>query len=257
MNIVAKSKTQEVYEFLKEYQGLTNPNSLKFLAWLKDGEALLKTDPADGYILQGFAYGLLGNPLLAIESMKKAMLLNNYFGKINYAMRLSYFGNFQESYEICLELLKQNPLDKQAFDVALDNAGNLINHDLLEKVAKLFKGDIKGVSSVLSYIQDKQLLLTDLNISKDIFLKIQKVLFQFLSYHYYGDYTAIPIIRQTELGKHLELNIYLNHLEIEKCLEMNELFLEKLINNNELHYDEYKNIIVQFMPAEYSDGKVA
>lgn len=256
MNAIAKPKTQEVYEFLKDYQGLTNPNSLKFLVWLKDGEMLLKTAPADGYILQGFAYVLLGNPVRAIESMKRAMLLNNYLGKINYAMRLSYFGDFQESYEICLDLLKQNPLDKQAFDVALDSARNLISCDSVEKAIELFKGDTTEASSVLFDIQDEQLLLADLNVAKDVFLKIQRLFCQFLSYYYHGDYTVTPIIRQTEIGKHLELNVYLYNVGIEKCLEMNGLFLDKLIDGD-LHYDDYKNIIINFIPAEYSGIQVA
>ncbi|STY93229.1 hypothetical protein [Moraxella bovis] len=89
-----KSKTQEAYEFLQSYQGLTNPDNLQFHRWLRDGKNLVQTSAADGYILQGFAYNLLGNTILSLDSMKKAKLLNNYFGKVNYAGLLNRLGRY-------------------------------------------------------------------------------------------------------------------------------------------------------------------
>lgn len=252
---VPQPKTFEAYEFLKSYNGLTNPNNFRFLSWLKDAKNLLKTNPADGYILQGFAYILLGKPELAIDSMKNAKLLNNYFGKINYAGLLSRLGETQRSSEICFEILRQNPTDRQAFLIVLDNADFALNVNLVEQVGQLYKGDKEDEqiqTSFLSHINQYEKLLQKLDIDKNVFLKIRKSLVEFLPNYYYGMFTTKSFARETEIGKHLEFNVYLYDVDIEKCLDLTDLFLDKLINDEGLDFDAYKKIIVHFIPIEYN-----
>lgn len=247
-----KPKTQEAYEFLQNYQGLTNPDNLRFHRWLKDGENLVAVSPADGYILQGFAHNLLGNALLALDSMKKAKMLNNYFGKVNYAGLLTRFGECEESTPICLELLRQDPMDAHVFWLVLDNADFALDADLAKKAQLLYQGNDIDLQDFLSSLDAKVHILQDVGIDKETFINVKKRLFNFLSHHYCGDYTTKPVIAESEIGKRLDLNVYLNNVDIHQCLELNDMFIDKLIEDDALHFNDYKNIIVHFIPAKYN-----
>lgn len=247
-----KPKTQEAYEYLKNYQGLTNPNKIEFRRWLKDGEKLVATSPVDGYILQGFAHDLLGNAILALDSMKKAKMLNNYFGKVNYASLLTRFGKYEESTQICLALLQQNPMDKHVFLMVLDNADFALDAELAKTAFSLYKGNDMDLQPFLSSLNKKTQILQEININKEIFINIKKRLFNFLSYHYCGDFVTKPLIVENEIGKRIDLNVYLNNVDVYQCVELTEMFMDKLIDDDTLHFDEYKNIIVHFIPARYN-----
>ena len=247
-----KPKTQEAYEFLQGYQGLTNPDNLRFRRWLRDGENLVKTSPADGYILQGFAYNLLGNAMLALDSMRKAKMLNNYFGKVNYAGILNRLGEYEESMSICFELLQQDPMDTHVFSMALANADFALDIDLAKKTFPLYQGNDIDSQYFLSSLDKKTQILQDVNIDKDVFINIKKRLFNFLSHHYCGNYTTKPVIVENEIGKRLDLNVYLNNVGIHQCVELTDMFMDELIHDDILHFDDYKNIIVHFIPAKYN-----
>lgn len=249
--MIAEPKTNEAYKYSKSHQGLTNSDSLLFHRWLKDSESLIKVSPADGYILQGFAHSLLGNAKKAIESMKKAKMLNNYFGKVNYAWLSTRFGEYEESCKVCFELLRQDPTDSHVFSIMLDNADFALNADLVKQALELYQGDDMDLDDFLLSIDKKTQLLEDVDIDKATFINIKKLLFKFLSKHYYGDYALRPFIVENEIGKRLDLNVYLNNVDIEHCLELNDVFMDTLIDDDNLSFDDYKNIIVHFVPAEY------
>lgn len=245
-------KTQEAYEFLQKYQGLTNPDSLQFHRWLRDGENLVATSPADGYILQGFAHKLLGNAILALDSMKKAKMLNNYFGKVNYAGLLTDLGRYEESLPICFELLQQDPTDSHVFSMILENVDFALDINLAKRAFSLYQGDDINLQSFLSSLNRKTQILHDVSIDKDVFINIKKRLFSFLSHHYFGNYTTQFFIVESEIGKRLDLNVYLNNVDVHQCVELTDIFMDELIDDNTLRFDDYKNIIVHFIPSKYN-----
>lgn len=247
-----KSKAQEAYEFLQKYQGLTNPDSLQFHRWLRDGENLVATSPADGYILQGFAHKLLGNAVLALDSMKRAKMLNNYFGKVNYAGLLTRLGRYEESLPICFELLQQDPTDSHVFSMILENVDFALDIDLAKRAFSLYQGDDINLQSFLSSLNRKTQILHDVSIDKDVFINIKKRLFSFLSRHYCGNYTTQFFIVESEIGKQLDLNVYLNNVDVHQCVELTDIFMDELIDDNTLRFDDYKNIIVHFIPSKYN-----
>lgn len=246
-----KSKTQEAYEFLQSYQGLTDPDNLQFHRWLRDGKNLVQTSAADGYILQGFAYNLLGNAILSLDSMKKAKLLNNYFGKVNYAGLLNRLGRHEESISICFELLQQDPMDSHVFSMALTNADLALDADMAKKAFLLYEGDDVDLHPFLTSLDKKAEILQDVDIDKETFINIKRRLFSFLSHHYCGDYSTRPFIVENEIGKRLDLNVYLNNVDVHQCVELTDMFMDELIDDDTLHFDDYKNIIVHFIPAKY------
>lgn len=247
-----KPKTQEAYEFLQNYQGLTNPDSLQFHRWLRDGENLVATSPADGYILQGFAHNLLGNAMLALDSMKKAKMLNNYFGKVNYASLLNRLGKYEESTSICFELLQQDPTDNHVFLIALANADFALDFDLAKKSFSLYQDDDIDSQPFLSSLDKKTQILYDADIDKDVFINIKRKLYNFLSHHYCGNYTTKPFIVENEIGKRLDFNVYLNNVDIHQCVELTDMFMDKLIGDDTLCFNDYRKIIVHFIPSKYN-----
>lgn len=104
----------------------------------------------------------------------------------------------------------------------------------------------------LSSLNKKTQILQEININKEIFINIKKRLFNFLSYHYCGDFVTKSLIVENEIGKRIDLNVYLNNVDVYQCVELTEMFMDKLIDDDTLHFDEYKNIIVHFIPARYN-----
>lgn len=255
LSMQPKSKAHEAYEFLQNYNGLTNANELisyRCERWLADGESLMRNgDPADGYILQGFAYTLLGNNELAIESMRMAKDLNNYFGKMNYAWLLIRSGEFDQGLCNSLELLRHNSTDQKLLFIVLEGIKYTLNIDLLKPLFELYKGDDKDSFSIYNRLNENIKLLQDLNIDKNNFINVTKILTNFLAYRYFGDYSIGMHVAESEIGKKLDLNIYLYNVDIENCLELNDLFLDALINDDGTQFDDYKDILVHFMPMEY------
>lgn len=254
INMQPKTKTQEAYEFLQNYQGLTNPNGLmsyRCKRWLEDSQSLIHNDPVDGYMLQGFVYTLLGDNELAIKSLRKAKNLNNYLGKVNYAFLLVRSGKFDEGLHNSLNLLRQNPTDKSVLSIVLEGARFTLNTDLVEQAFELYKGDDDNLlSTSFNYIDENIKLLQSLNIDKDNFIYITKMLVNFLVSRYFGNYSIEMHIAESEIGKKLDLNVYLHNVSIEHCLEFNDLFLDMLIDDS-LKFDDYKDIFVHFVPMEY------
>lgn len=185
--MLIQSKTHDAYKFLKDYDGPTDPNNFRFLSWLKDGKALTKSNPVDGYVLQSFAYSLLGEADLALQTIKNAAALGSDIAKLNYAITLGQVGELELSSKIALDLLKQNPLDEQAFLLILQNADFSLDDADVKKAHHLFKKDF-DIHSSLDYIFEKNQLLNELSIKKSTFLSIIKSLFYFIAHHYHGNY---------------------------------------------------------------------
>ncbi|UNU73285.1 hypothetical protein LU293_09505 [Moraxella nasovis] len=255
--MIPKTKTHEAYEYLKNYHGLTNPNSFKYLSWLNSAEKLIKTDPVDGYVLQGFAHMALGDIQSAVQSMKKAYLLNNIVATYNYATLLYKSGEFSQSHQMCLNVLNKDPYDSNIIEVVLSNASRSLDLNILNEAFELFQGGNLYIDNqkikAIDFIKNTISKLKITNITQDNFVYIYSLLNRFLSKHYIGDYYVDVDVSQTEIGNILNIDIYLNNVGTDDCLDLDDKFLDVLIDDSQLNFDDYKNIIVHFIPAKYDD----
>lgn len=256
-----KPKTQEAYEFLQNYQGLTNPDSLQFHRWLRDGDQLIKKNAIDAYSLKSFAYVLMGKPKQALYSMQNAHRLGSVYASTNLMNILHNMGDFEKSTQIALQNIPKNPQTLVYVRALLLGSLFLLMPDNIHQALSLYRGQDNDIveyesKTVLDEIDKRKSLLETLNIDQEVFIKIFKKIYYLLSHHYVGHPITSVVDEYTEIGGNLRINIFLENIDIEYCLELNDLFLEELINDDLLDFSEYKNIMVSFIPAQYAD-KVA
>lgn len=256
-----KPKTQEAYEFLQSYQGLTNPDSFQFHRWLREGDQLIHKHTVDAYLLKSFAYILLGEPTKALYNMENAHRLGATHVSRNLMNIFYTMGDFEKSSQIALQNIPENPQTLYYVRALLSNSLLLLAPENIHQVVSLYHGKDNEIveyesKDMLDQITIRESLLKKLNINKEIFVKIFQKIHYFLSHHYVGDSMNSVTDEYTEIGGNLRINVFLKNIDIEHCLKFNDLFLEELINDDLLDFDEYKSIMVSFIPAQYAD-KVA
>ena len=256
-----KSRTNEAYEFLQNYQGLTNPDSFQFHRWLRESEQLIKKNAIDAYSLKSFAYVLMGKPKKALYSMQNAKKLGDRYATQNIMNIFHNMGDFEKSTQIALKNIPTNLQTLVYVRALLLGSLFLLMPDNIHQALLLYRGQDDDVveyesKAVLDEIDKRKSLLETLNINKEVFIKIFKKIYYLLSHHYIGNPITSVVDEYTEIGGNLRINIFLENIDIEYCLELNDLFLEELINDGLLDFSEYKNIMVSFIPAQYAD-KVA
>lgn len=257
MSIQPKTKTYEAYEYLKNYQGLTNPDNVLYVTWLKDAELLLKSNPKDAYILKSFAYILLGKPSDALYTMRNARKLGSDLANHNIMSILYFMGQFEESAEIATDCLKKNPYDEDCVRVLLNIALTNLDSDKINEAMQYYKGDNQDIiqqgQEYIKQITHRVNILNELGISKATFVNVSQYIYHFLSDKYVGNFELIIDFGYTELGGYAQTNVSLNHLTIDECLALQDSFLDMLIES-ELDYQDYKNILVNFTLFNISES---
>lgn len=252
-----KTKTHEAFEELEGYRGLTNPDNFKYLSWLHSGRNLVKTNAVEGYVLQGFANMAMGHADLAVANMKKAHLLKDDLASYNHAVALFNVGNFAESYQACLDLIKKDPSNQMAVIVAIGNANRSLSIEMLERALALTDVDNEYIKSqsekTIRFITATLECLQRIGLPREKFVYITSLLIKFLSNRYFG---ACPFdigVSQTEIGNVLSMDVYLYNVTSNDCLRFDDEFLDVLIDDKNLDYDDYKDVMIHLVPAEYSD----
>lgn len=252
-----KTKTHEAFEELKGYQGLTNPDNFKYLSWLHSGKNLVKTNAVDGYVLQGFANMVMGHADLAVANMKKAHLLKDDLASYNYAVALFNVGNSAESYQVCLDLIKKDPSNQMVVIVAIGNANRSLSIEMLERALALTDVDSEYIKSqsekTIQFITATLECLQRIGLPREKFVYMTSLLMKFLSSRYFGACHLDIGVSQTEAGNILSMDVYLYNVTSDDCLRFDDEFLDVLIDDKNLDYNDYKDVMIHLVPAEYSD----
>lgn len=253
-----KPKTAEAYEFLSNYNGLSNPDNMRFRRWLQDADQLIKIEPDLGYMLKSFAYVLMGKSSEALYAMNNAKGLGAVGASKNLMNIHHAMGNFEESTKIALDNIAYNPQSVEYMQTILRDSLRVLDKDIIEKGLNLYKGDHQDLllnqsSSVLNQIDLQIELLEQLNIPKEVFVKIARKIHLFLSKNYVGNSVLTIEDEYTEIGANLRLNVFLKNVDESECIELNNSFLESLISDESFSFDDYKDILVNFIPVEYAE----
>lgn len=244
-----KSKAHEAYEFLQNYQGLTNPDSFQFHRWLKDAEQLTKKNAIDAYSLKSFAYVLMGELKQALYNMENAHRLGSVYASTNLMNILHSMGRFDESSQVAKEILHQNPHDLESVSLLLSHALLHLDINKVHEAMQYYQGDNQQIMHKNQmYIQEinKRIdMINELNISKNTVVDILNHIYVFLSDKYVGGNYLSFDYGYTEIGGYLEINVCLNNLSVDDCVSLQDGFLDVLIDS-ELDYRDYKDILVSF-----------
>lgn len=250
INMQPKTKTQEAYEFLQSYQGLTKPNNLQFHRWLnQDVPSLLNSDPKSAYVLKSFAHILMGNPAQGLYAMQNAKKLGDRHATQNIMNILHSMGRFDESSQVAKEILQQNPHDLESVSLLLSHALLHLDINKVYEVMQYYQGNNQQIMQKsqmhIQEINKRIDMLNELSISKNTVVDILKHIYVFLSDKYVGDNYLLFNYGYTEIGGYLEINVCLNNLSVDDCLSLQDGFLDVLIDS-ELDYRDYKDILVGF-----------
>ena len=91
------------------------------------------------------------------------------------------------------------------------------------------------------------------SLSIEKFVYMTNLLMTFLSNRHLNTcHLDVGVIR-TEVGNILSMDVYLHNVTSDDCLRLDDEFLDVLIDNKNLDYDDYKDVMIHLVPAEYSD----
>ena len=90
------------------------------------------------------------------------------------------------------------------------------------------------------------------SLSFEKFAYMINLLMEFLSNHHLDSCRLDIGANQTEAGIILSMNAYLHNVTSDDCLRFDDEFLDVLIDDKNLNYDDYKDVMIHFVPAEYS-----
>lgn len=253
--IIPKTKADEAYEYINQYIGLTQPKNLRAQSWLRDFDSLVKSDPVKAWQLKAWAYILLGQPQKAVSAIQNAYRLDeSETNAINYATLLFSIGRYDESDEICLRSLKNNSHDIPTYRRIMSNALFTLDMTNTNHALNLLKSDQNKISEIVAETQKKidyhRNILSEINISINVFKKMNQSICQFLCQYYVGNHTLVPIKEYTELGAHLRMKVFLKNVSIEDCLNFNESFLDTIISDDTWSFNDYYCILVSFLPEK-------
>ena len=257
MSIQPKTRPLQALEYIQGYCGPTNPEHLMYISWLNDAEKLLSSDRYAAYTLQGFAHLLMGNIDAALESMQSAyQIKSDGDAAQNYINTLHKAGCFLQSNEISLQSLHRNPYLTGVVPMVIYNSINLLDGDPIIQAVDLYQGSeardylLDNSRLALEEIKFRISLLDRLGIGKEAFIKTMQLLQRFLSKHYAGYNEFIVAGEETGFEDVLRIRMFLSGVNIDDTLDWNDLFIDELVESDTLEYDEYKKILVSFIPAQ-------
>ena len=89
------------------------------------------------------------------------------------------------------------------------------------------------------------------SLSIEKFVYMTNLLMEFLSNHHLDTCHFNIGVNQTEAGIILSTNLYLHNVTSDDCLRFDDEFLDVLIDDKNLSYDDYKDVMIHFAPAEH------
>ena len=89
------------------------------------------------------------------------------------------------------------------------------------------------------------------SLSIEKFVYMTRLLMEFLSNRYFGACHLDIGVSQTEAGNILSMDVYLYNVTSDDCLRFDDEFLDVLIDDKNLSYDDYKDVMIHFAPAEH------
>ena len=89
------------------------------------------------------------------------------------------------------------------------------------------------------------------SLSIEKFVYMTNLLMEFLSNRQLNACHLNISVNQTETGSIISVNVYLHDVTSDDCLRFDDEFLDVLIDDKNLSYDDYKDVMIHFAPAEH------
>ncbi|WP_218690457.1 M48 family metallopeptidase [Psychrobacter sp. BF1] len=251
----AQSKLNEVYDYLISFEGMINPDNIRFSRCLRDAQALRKSNPAEGFLMEALVYRLQGKLYQAVEYAEKSYRLDKIVARDNYAILLSEAGQFKEAIALALLNLQEDNFNTYALNRLIVDASITLDKDALSQGLSLFKDPndkskellCLGYSS-LKTIDEKISILEPASVTIDTLIQVSSIAARASNSYYLGNSQISMIIQHNEVGTFLIINQEIPNLDIDDCFIIHDKYTEDLINSD-LSFKDYKRIVYNFLPA--------
>ncbi|MBA2057345.1 hypothetical protein H0262_05545 [Psychrobacter cryohalolentis] len=255
----AQSKLNEVYDFLRSFEGMINPDNIRLGRWLRDAQALRKSSPAEGFLMEALVYRVQGKLDQAIEYAEKSYRLDKALACNNYTTILSDAGHFKEAVELALITLQKDNLNTYALNRLIIDASITIDKDSLSQGLALFK-DPNGKFKDLLNLAHRRLKKCDETISTlekagitiDSYAAVSSIASRALNSYYLGNSRFEMAIQHNEAGVFLIINEEIPNIDINDCFIIHDKYINDLIDSD-LSFKDYKRIVYSFLPLENND----
>ncbi len=255
----AQSKLNDVYEFLISFKGMINPDNIRFSRWLRDAQALRKSNPAQGFLMEALVYRAQGKLDQAVDCAEKSYRLNELVACNDYATILSNAGQFKEAVDLALINLQKDNFNTYALTRLIIDATITLDKDSLYQGLSLFKDpndksrDLLSLGhSNLKNFDEKISTLEQANVTVDNLIAVSSIATRALNSYHLGDSRVGMDIQYNEVGIFLIINEEVSNIDIDDCFIIHDKYTDDLIDS-ELSFKDYKRIVYSFLPVGHDD----
>lgn len=255
----AQSKLNEVYDFLISFEGMISPDNIRFSRWLRDAQALRKSNPAEGFLMEALVYFAQGKLDSAVNFAKKSYQLNKSVARNDYATILSNAGYFEEAVKLALISLQEDNFNTFALTRLIIDSSITVDKEALSQGLSLFKAPNHKFEellclghSKLKYLDRQASTLEQAKVTVNDFIAVSSIATRALNTYYLGNSEVTTAIQHNEVGIFLIINEQIPNIDIDNCFMIHDKYMNDLIDS-ELSFKDYKRIVYNFLPLEDED----
>lgn len=255
----AQTKLNEVYDFLISFEGMINSNHIRFSRWLRDAQALRKSNPADGFLMEALVYRAQGKLDQAVEYARKSYQLDRTVARNDYANLLSEAGQFKESIDLSLLNLQEDNFNRNALNRLIIDSSITLDKEALSQGLTLFKVTndkskdlLVLVNDRLKKIDEELSILEQIKVNLATFKAISSLAARASNSYCLGGSQISMTLQHNEVGTFLIIDEHMPNIDIDDCFMIHDKYTEDLINSD-LSFKDYKRIVYNFLPLEDDD----
>lgn len=255
----AQSKLNEVYDFLISFEGMINPNNIRFSRWIRDAQALRNSNPAEGFLMEALVYRAQGKLDQAVDYAEKSYRLDKSVACNDYATLLSEAGRFQEAIDLSLLNLREDNFNRYALNRLIVDSSIALDKEALSQGLSLFKdtnnksGELLHLGySKLEYFDEDISIIEQAKITIDSLMAISSIAAKASNSYCLGNSQVSMAIQNNEVGTFLIINEKIPNVSIDDCFMIHDKYTDDLIDS-ELSFKDYKRIVYNFLPLTDDD----
>lgn len=255
----AQTKLNEVYDFLISFEGMINPDNIRFSRWLRDAQALRQSNPAEGFLMEALVYRAQGKLDKAVDYGKKSYQLNRTLACNAYANLLSEAGKFKEAIDLSLLNLQEDNFNRNALNRLIIDSSIILDKEALSQGLSLFKVTndkskdlLVLVNDRLNKIDEELFILEQIKVNLATFKAISSLAARASNSYCLGGSQISMTLQHNEVGTFLIIDEHMPNIDIDDCFVIHDKYTNDLIDSD-LPFQDYKRIVYNFLPLEEDD----
>ncbi|WLP93375.1 M48 family metallopeptidase [Psychrobacter sp. M13] len=252
----AQSKLNEVYDFLISFEGMINPDNIRFSRWLRDAQALRKSNPAEGFLMEALVYFLQGKLDKAVDYAEKSYRFDKVVACNDYTTILSSAGQFEQAMTLALTNLQEDNFNAHALNRLIIDSSITLDKNTLSKGLSLFKDPNDKYKAIISLgystlkrLDEEASMLEQSKVNIKDFITVSSIATRALNSCYFGISKIKMNLQHNEVGTFLIVDEKIPNIDIDDCFVIHDKYTDKLIDS-ELSFKDYKRIVYNFLPFE-------